>query len=63
MVTVHDSFSVLPDDSYNVLQGLEMGTFISYANDPFVQFGKSVIGDEINMRSDRSFRVGDNPYS
>jgi len=63
MVTVHDSFSVLPDDAYNALRGLEMVTFLSYRDDPLVQFGRSVIGRKFNIRKDRSFRVGDNPYS
>ena len=63
MVTVHDSFSVLPDDAYNALRGLEMVTFLSYRDDPMVQFGRSVIGEDIDVRSDLSFRLGDNPYS
>jgi DNA-directed RNA polymerase len=63
MVTVHDSFSVLPDDAYNVLRGLEFITMATYRNDPLVQFGRSVIGNDINVRSDRSYRLGDNPYS
>ena len=63
MVTVHDSFSVLPDDAEILLKGLELTTMMSYRNDPLVQFGRSVIGDDFDVRADRSFRLGDNPYS
>lgn len=63
MVTVHDSFSVLPDDALNALRGLEMVTMISYRHDPLVQFGRGVIGKEIDLRKDMAFRLGDNPYS
>jgi hypothetical protein len=63
MVTVHDSFSVLPDDAKNVLKGLELTTMASYRYDPLVQFGSSVIGDDFDIRADRSFRVGDYSYS
>ena len=63
MVTVHDSFSVLPDDAENVLKGLEIVTMTSYRDDPLVQFGRSVIGDDFDIRADRSFRVGDYSYS
>ncbi len=63
MVSVHDSFSVLPDDARHCLRGLEIVTTTSYVDDPLVQFGRSVVGRKFNIRKDRSFRVGDNPYS
>jgi len=45
LVTVHDSFSVLPTDAKKALDGLAVLTNFIYLNDPLVRWGESVIGE------------------
>jgi hypothetical protein len=60
LVTIHDSFSVLPSDAKPILNALEALTDFTYLNDPLVQFGMSVIGEDFPTR-DRVFGEIFNP--
>jgi len=54
LVTVHDSFSVLPPDAKKALDHIAFLTNALYINDPMVQFGNSVMGREMDTR-ERTF--------
>jgi len=66
LVTIHDSFSVLPRDAKPILNGLEAITSIIYLDDPLVKFGSSVIGEEFPRREmvvDEWFNPEKSPYT
>ena len=54
LVTVHDSFSVLPPDAKKALDHIAFLTNALYINDPMVQFANSVMGREFDTR-ERTF--------
>ena len=60
LVTIHDSFSVLPRDAKPILNALEWLTEMIYLNDPLIQFGMSVIGEDFPIR-ERTFGEIFNP--
>jgi DNA-directed RNA polymerase len=66
LVTVHDSFSVLPTDAKKALNGLAALTVFIYLNDPMVRWGESVIGQGFDTRErtlPELFGDGEPPYT
>ena len=66
LVTVHDSFSVLPTDAKKALNGLAALTNFIYLNDPMVRWGESVIGQGFDTRErtlPELFGDGEPPYT